>query len=575
MTDPVYLIVAPLVGSFVMLAGKVIPRLSPVRYLSPLPFLAMGWVLAQTYRRVASGATIAHALGGHPQPLGIGLFLDGTAWVSVALVTTITLFVVIFALSGNRYPPAFFFYIHVLTAGMVGVALTGDIFTLFVSFEIVALCAYVLIAWEKTSQGLLAGLKYLFLSTTGILFFLIGVYLIYRRFGTLALSEVSAAVAQWGGLPAPGGGLGAVATTVERSTYLAVAMLVAGVGVRTAFIPFHSWLPEAHAYAPHPVSALLSGVLIKVSFFAMVRIIGVFQADYLYEPLLWIGAITALVAVVQALSQTDAKRLLAYHSISQMGYVLAAFSAGVATAAAASYTHAINHALFKSLLFLSVGSVVAIAGERDIFRLRPIGRVAPLVAAAVIIGSLGIAGIPPFNGYGSKHLISYTLKRHPAYPLLWAAAAGTIASFIKLSRITRRTKRPAEATPPADVPTAPGPAEVARMKPAIGVLASISLVFLSILVLASGIASRWWAARIGELVSSQEIVLPNPFTGSALLGSLPLIGVGIAVYAGIMTKPGKRVTHRIRSFAPILRIVLVFFVLGLALFSLLPWIAPG
>ncbi|HKK48864.1 MAG TPA: proton-conducting transporter membrane subunit, partial [Alkalispirochaeta sp.] len=420
---PVLLILLPMVAAGVALAGKAFPGRRGFREVATVVLsLSVGVLVGSAGPAIAGDQAIPYALGGYEVDPAILLLLDGLAWVSSSLVVVVGIIVSIVSLPHRRFDAAYFFFLMMTIAGMQSVVVTTDLFTMFVSFEIVAIGAYVLIAWERTPQGLLASLKYLFLSTVGILFFLFGIFVLYRDLGSLSMLTLSTLIPREPAavhavipgfnalaLPEPG---------VARAIPLAVAALCVGIGVRTAFIPFHTWLPEAHAWAPHPISALLSGVLIKVSFLAMVRIVAAFHASYLMPLFLWIGGITALVAVGWALAQHDAKRLLAFHSISQMGYILAAWGAAGALSGVAAYSHAISHALFKSLLFIVVGIAIERAGTRDVYRIRGVGRGAPLLAVGVLVGSLAISGIPPFNGFVSKQLISSALYGSPVYVLL-------------------------------------------------------------------------------------------------------------------------------------------------------------
>ena len=592
MNSVVLLVVLPFAGALVALVGKVTHAERVTSVLAALCLAAMVVPLVLTFPAVwenpgpgsvgvhsvttavqAAGDTpgpgLVYQLGGWPEPYGIALYLDGLAWLSSALVVVISTLVALASFSSRAYRAHYFFFLLLLVAGMEIVVLTGDIFTMFVAFEIVAIAAYVLIAFDRTDEGLLASLKYLLLSSVGILFFLFGVFLIYRDFGSLSLAVIRDQIAA------------GTDFTETTSIHLAVAALCVGIGVRTAFIPFHTWLPEAHAYAPHPVSAILSGVLIKVSFLAMIRLIATFRADYLNNLLLWIGAITSVVAVVWALSQRDAKRLLAYHSISQMGYILAAFGAAATLSATALYAHALHHALFKSLLFLVAGAAIHMTGERDLFRMPAVGRRAPALAIAFLAGALSIAGIPPFNGFASKQLISSALAGHPAYILLWITAVGTTASFIKASRIVIPFGRPH-----ADVET--------QSKP--GVLLQLSVTILALLTMATGIFARPLAALYARLLgpaagSAGEAVHTldpasraaagtqpaeaaagtlqawHPFAADKLLGTLPIVAAGVVLYLLLMSRAGHAVAHRIEGLAPQLRTVLLFFVLGLGLFA--------
>ncbi|MBN2050771.1 MAG: hypothetical protein JW760_10030 [Spirochaetales bacterium] len=547
---PVFILL-PLIGGALAMTGKLFrPLASLFRLFSLLPLLGVPALLVLTAPGVFSGQTLMVSLGGWPEPCGISLVMDGFAWVSAVLVGGIGLLVALFALSWPKYDSTFFLFYHLLLAGMYIVVFTGDLFTMFVGFEIIALAAYVLIAFEKTPTGLVASFKYLMLSSTGILFFLFGIFLIYRDLGTLSIAVVRDALAEAGGI------------RNTRIIHLALASLCVGIGVRTAFIPFHTWLPEAHAYAPHPVSALLSGVLIKISYFAMVRLLLQFGGAYLFDLLLWIGAVTALVAVISALAQSDAKRLLAYHSISQMGYILAVFSAGSAVALTASFAHALNHALFKTLLFLTVGTAVERGGDRNLYRLKPGGRQTPLFAAAYMIGALSISGIPPFNGYVSKNLITLGMKGSPAYILLWITGFCTLASFIKLSRIYLPGPKAAEKNLPdpvrEDVKTIKRP----------GFSAGAAVTILAALCLGTGIFGFSAAGILHRLFYGVKIpVSLSLFSREKLFSLLPTVGLGIAVFFLVTSGKGKTLASRIKNLAPNLETVLMLFFTGLLLFS--------
>ena len=551
---PVTVILFAFGASFVALVGKIVPG----RFWRELSLLVLAgalWPLATAAPVVFGGGEILYALGGFSGELGIPLLLDGLAWFSAALVVLMTLIVGMVALPHRGYPAAFFFFLHMTSAGMLAVAITADVFTLFVSFEIVAIGVYVLIAWERTPEGLLASLKYLFLSSVGILFFLLGVFLVYRDLGALSFRGISSALTLASPvmegvsvgplhIPPPG---------PARSIPLAVAALCVGIGVRTAFIPFHTWLPEAHAWAPHPVSALLSGVLIKISFIAMVRLIVVFDARYLEPVLMWIGVATAVLAVVWALAQHDAKRLLAFHSISQMGYILAAWGSGGTGAEVAAYSHALSHALFKALLFIVVGIMIERSGTRSVYRMRGGATGSPFLALGLLVGALAISGVPPFNGFASKKLVLSAVgaASSAAEFLLNLAAVGTAASFMKLSMVLR----PADTTPPdrGRLPAVEGAA--------VGVLV--------ILVVAGGVFSGPTGRSIATLVGAPEP--GGVYTTSAIPSTVIPLVVGVAVAAMVVSRRGRRIAHRVSSLAPQLDTVLVFFVLGLTLFSLVPF----
>jgi multicomponent Na+:H+ antiporter subunit D len=539
-----WLLITPLLGGGVALVGKLARRIERITCIvATLSIAALVPLLILSLGSVWQGGALRYALGGWPEPQGIILVLDGFAWVVLALVVVISLCVATFSLGDSRYGASFFFFLLLLISGMIGVCITGDLFSMFVCFEIVAIAAYVLIAYEETPSALVASFKYLILSSLGIIFFLFGIFLLYRDFGFLSIAELSTAFQQAGGVRG------------SLASHLALVSLCVGIGVRTAFIPFHTWLPEAHAYAPHPISALLSGALIKVSFFAMVRILLQFGGEYLFEFLTWVGALTAITAVISALAQSDAKRLLAYHSISQMGYVLAVFGAGTSLALSGAFFHAINHGLFKSLLFLTVGTAVQISGERNLYHMRPLGREKPLMALLFFVGALSISGMVPFNGYVSKTVISEGMKGHMAYPLLWITGFATIASFIKLSRIFF----PA----PVEAPYRPAAEERGS-----ALLKMLPLILLAVLCLITGLYGGTVIEALHRLASAAPLPkTPVLFSVRKTALLLPAVGVGALIFGAISTKPGKAFAVRVRSLMPDLRTVLLLFFIGLICFS--------
>jgi len=340
--------------------------------------------------------------------------------------------------------------------------------------------------------------------------------------------------------------------------------------VKAALMPLNTWLPDAHAYAPHPVSAVLSGVMIKVSILAVWRVVTVLGLSRLQDLLLWIGAITAATAVIAALAQTDMKRILAFHSVSQMGYIAAGFGAATAAGYTGSAAHILSHSLFKGLLFLAVGAAIHVTGRRNLKELSGLARKLPLVFVCFAVGALSICGIPPFNGYVSKSLISAALKSRPAvYTLLWLASTGTVASFLKLSAAFL----PGGFLPARD--------HAGRAEPRIGgapvtgkppPLMTIPLLVLSILCLATGLAGPFYANSLSMLAAGKELAkLPRFYSPPLLSGPLWAVGPGLALFLLIRTRAGESALGRIRlvrldletSLILVVSTVLVFFLLGL------------
>lgn len=423
--------VIPLFGSFVALIEKAIPSLKVAKPAALGCFLLSVLLLGLYGEGIYGGAVYSKVVGGWPQGIGIGQELDGIAWIALALVYLIYLPVLLYSFSEGGYDSRFYFFLLLLQGGMAGIVLAYDVFNLFVFLEITGIAAYVLIGYQKKDRALFAGFKYLMLSSLGITLFLLGVFLFYRDTGSLTYTDLRTWALE-GMVPAK-----PVTALAWISTPFALATLLAGIGVRTAFLPY-TWLPDAHGFAPHPISASLSGVVIKISFVVVWKLIVLLELSGARQFLLWMGSAIALIGVLRALTQTDVKVLLAWHSVSQMGYIFAGFGAGTEMATVGSLYHMVSHAFFKALLFLSVGTVILFTGERSLKKVSGVGRFFPSLAVLFAVGALSIMGVPPFVGYVSKSLIFEGLQDYPIpYWMLFAASVGTVASFTKLSLLFR------------------------------------------------------------------------------------------------------------------------------------------
>ncbi len=308
-------------------------------------------------------------------------------------------------------------------------AVTNNIIMLWAAVEATTLSSGLLVAFFWDRRALEAGYKYMMLLTVGITFALFGCVVVY------------AAAAATGGL----GGREALLISEVRgvawmipsgTALIAVSMLLIGFGTKAGLAPFHPWLPDAHAEAPTPVSVLLSGVMIKVALYALARTVSIFFPSLPAITLFAVGmgVFTMLLGVVLALVQEDLKRLLAYSSVSQMGYILAGVALGTYLGAYGGLFHLLNHALFKSLLFMCVGAVVYATGTRRIGELGGLAREMPVTSACFLVGALAIAGFPPFNGFMSKLTIYLALAQSG---LWWAVALAVFASVLTMVALMR------------------------------------------------------------------------------------------------------------------------------------------
>jgi formate hydrogenlyase subunit 3/multisubunit Na+/H+ antiporter MnhD subunit len=302
---------------------------------------------------------------------------------------------------------------HVFLASMVLVLLADDVYLFMVAWESMALASYFLVTTDhRVAEIRRAGLLYLVIAHIGALAILLA-------FGVLQLGQWNYTFA-------------AMRDNSLSPFWASAAFLLAmlGFGAKAGFLPLHVWLPEAHPATPSPVSALMSGVMLKTAVYGLLRV----SLDLLPEQLWWwgvvalaLGLLTAFYGVVFAAVQTDMKRLLAYSSIENIGIVLAgvgltlvfhAYDMGLmaALALAATLFHCLNHALFKSLLFLATGSVMHATAHRSLGKLGGLIRRMPWVAGLALVGTLAIAGLPPLNGFASEWMLFQAFLLTPSLP---------------------------------------------------------------------------------------------------------------------------------------------------------------
>ncbi len=540
---PVFL---PLLGSALVFCAQAFFKKTPslvLEYLGVGIGLALPWaVFIYTMPIVLSGHVIEGVIGGWHAQIGIAYRFDGLAWLVNVLSFSLCTAAWCYTLGAGPKEHAFSAVYLILTASLAAVTMTADLFNLFVCLEVMGIASYILVASSSKPAAALASFSYLMISAASMVFFLTGVYGLYRLTGSLSYAGIAAGLQQ---LP-DGGGTAAL---------VSLAMIVSAVAVRVAVMPVSGWLPDAHAMAPHAVSAVLSGVLIKVPLFALLRVMMIMPAGARAGLLIgYAGAVTAVIGVVMALSQADAKRLLAYHSISQIGYVVSAWGAalyvGVTTSSgiilmAASFIHAYYHALFKGLLFLSVGTTADCTGSRNVYTLRNASRTLriwgeriPVTTICFFVGALAISAVPPFNGFASKAALSYALKGSPHYYLLALAGVGTTASFIKLSRIYWPHKG-SSATP-----------GTVRTHVRVHWAVHLSQIFLALLCIIGGIAAPYIFTRVSSLIAQSgesagaafSLYTPETIIKTVLI---TVSGIGLFLLSG--TRSLSRVLTRFRE----------------------------
>ncbi len=362
--------------------------------------------------------------------LGLPLILrtNMLSWLFAIAISVLGSLSVIFSLSyiKNRERADFYYLMLLLiNAAMLGIVLSGDLLSFFIFWEIMSWSTFLLISYNR-GAALAAGMKYIIMSTVGSMAMLIGVISIYTTYGTLNISEIAAS------------------SNLASSGYILSILILffTAFGIKNAILPFHSWLPSAHAEAPSPFSSILSGILIKMGTYGFILFIyvivglnkflnlghGVLSFRYI---LCILGALTILIPTFIAVLQDDAKKLLAWSTIGQAGYIILGIAFGTSVSVAGGIFHFFNHAVFKGLLFLVVGAVeYRTNGIRDLNSLGGLIKKMPIAFIGALIGICGLIGLPLTNGFVSKWLIYKTLILEQSPFLAFAALFGTWGTIL-------------------------------------------------------------------------------------------------------------------------------------------------
>jgi len=388
MVSPSLLIAIPLASAFaVPLVGLASKKLA--RCIPPLALaadLVIGLVLLPKVLEKA----IVVSIGGFPPPFCINLMI-GPLGLSLAILTSfVGLLISIYAVGYIKTEPTEKYHalFLLLATGALGVVLTGDIFNLFVFFEILCIASYGLTAYEKDRPGTEAAMKYLIQGTVGSTFILVAIGLLYGLFGTLNMADLATKVP----------------SAEPLHLFLILAFFVVGFGVEAAIFPLNAWLPDAHSSAPSSVSAILSAIAIKTGVYAIARVCyTLMDAQGFLIFISVIGIITLVVGEIAAYRQKDdIKRMLAYSSIGQIGLIVFAIGIGTSFGVFGGLFQLVNHALAKCLLFLAAGYMILLAGSKKLSDMEGLGRRMPLTAVAFTVAAFSLVGLPPFAGFISK-----------------------------------------------------------------------------------------------------------------------------------------------------------------------------
>jgi proton-translocating NADH-quinone oxidoreductase chain N len=395
----IWLILLPLLASPVIyLAGRLTRNLRRwwIPCLIAVLALALDWIFfILTAQQLTQSDVLSYTLG------SVSLRMDGLSLLLAAVVLGLGVLVALFSgpyLSRETGQEKYYAMLVLMISMIIGLGCATDLFNLWIWFEAMAITSYLLVTFYREQPAALeAGIKYLVQSAAGSALILVGIALVFAATGTLGLAEIR--------------------SRVEPSALFiaAGALFVIGFGVKAALVPLHTWLPDAHSQAPSGISAMLSGIVIEAGLVALLRAISaLFAATHSWPALLMgFGALNMLVGNLMALKQKQVKRLLAFSSVAQVGYILLGigitFQTGTIGGAQGSFFHLFNHAVMKGLAFLSAGVLLYALhiahGEHKpltIADLAGASRRYPLAALTLSLAVLGLGGIPPLSGFMSK-----------------------------------------------------------------------------------------------------------------------------------------------------------------------------
>lgn len=436
---PIYAIMVLFLGAFLIAVfGRNRTARNVLALLSITASLA--FILALIRPVMLGGEIIAYWLGGRVPAggyaIGIALEVDALS-LFFALIVAVAVFVSgVYSIQYMRHDDnerEYYTLFLMLAGGVMGLVLSGDLFNMFIMVEVLTFAAVALTAFRNTATGALeAAFKYLVVGCIGSTCILVGTAMLYAQAHTLNLAQLAQLL--------PG--------NLNTATKVAFALLFVGFGTKAFIVPFHPLAADAHGAAPASISVMISGVLTKSGIYGIIRLTYfLFQTMNLGTMqflLVFVGSLSMFICVTMALAQHDFKRLLAFHSISQIGYVLTAVGLCTALGVSAGLYHAMNHTLFKGLLFLAAGAVLHETGTTDLGKLGGLSKKMPHTTVLFLIGAFSISGIPPFNGFASKWMVYQATYQKAVESgnigfllvtiIALVTSVLTLASFVKVSQ---------------------------------------------------------------------------------------------------------------------------------------------
>ena len=413
------------------------------------------------------GAVLSYHVGGWAPPIGIEYRVDAANAFVVLIVAAIGTILMPYAWKSVRHEieqrhVGLFYAAYLLCfAGLLGVAITGDAFNVFVFLEISSLSTYALVAMgaRQDKRALSAAYDYLILGTIGATFFVIGLGFLYMATGTLNLADLAERI---------------VGQDDNRTVRSAFAFIVIGMGLKAAVFPLHRWLPGSYTYAPSFISAFLAGTATKVAIYVIIRFAlsvysgeSDFERDTIEFLLLPLAIAGMFGASLVAVFQTNLKRMLAYSSVGQIGYMVLGFTLLNATGLSAAFVHLFNHAITKTALFMAAGAIVYRLGSAGYGTMAGLGRRMPWTAGAIVLAGLSLIGVPSTAGFISKWVLIQAALEKGWWPIAVLVVLSSLIAIVYVWRVVEvlYLRAPADGVTNAGGGTAVADAPLAMLVP--------------------------------------------------------------------------------------------------------------
>jgi multicomponent Na+:H+ antiporter subunit D len=395
-------------------------------------WLVLAMALLQV-QRVSSDGTISYAIGAWATPWGIEYRVDMAGALMILIIATVAAVVMPYAWRSiqqelHKEHAVLFYTCYLLClTGLLGIVVTGDAFNLYVFLEISSLSSYVLISLGPSRRALTAAYQYLVMGTIGATFILIGIGLMYMMTGTLNMLDMSQRLAD-------------VADT--RTIRVAFAFVTVGVSIKLALFPLHLWLPNAYTFAPSAVSAFIAATATKAGVYVLLRffftVFGIrysFDAMHVGKIIIPLAVAAILIASLVAIFQQNIKRMLAYSSVAQIGYIILGISLATPAGVSAGMIHMFNHALIKGALFMVMGCIFLRLGSVDIKDMHGLARQMPWTMAAFVAGGLSLVGLPLTAGFISKWYLVGAILADGYWPLAILVLVSSLLALLYIWRV--------------------------------------------------------------------------------------------------------------------------------------------